>query len=89
MVKKGRNWHEPQQPRTLDLRAAYLPRASQGAQPVSRAQKRGACQDPVPQAAWGCSYLDLFRFWRWERLDEIFDLFSLLHEVVYEFSLVR
>jgi hypothetical protein len=34
------------------------------------------------------AYLDFFRFWNWEGLDKIFDLFSLYHEVVHEFLLV-
>lgn len=34
------------------------------------------------------AYLDFFRFWNWEGLDKIFDLFSLYHEVVHELLLV-
>jgi hypothetical protein len=91
-IRKGRNWLGPPRQRTLDSRAVSLPRASRGAQPVSHEQERGVYQYQkgyVDRTVEGCGYLDVFRFWCWERLDEIFDLFGLHHEVVYEFPLVR
>ena len=35
------------------------------------------------------AYLYFLRFRSWERLDKIFDLFGLYHEVVHKFLLVR
>ena len=48
----------------------------------------GQSQTPAMWGVLARAYLDFFRFWNWEGLDKIFDLFSLYHEVVHELLLV-
>ena len=48
-------------------------------------KKNGEASTPDSCHVGFCAhaYLDFFRFWNWERLDKVFDLFSLHHEVFH------
>ena len=91
------HWLGRPPPHSLGSLVASLLRASPGALPwVTRTEKKkegewrehrsisNSCHVGVLARA----YLDFFRFWNWEGLDKIFDLFSLYHEVVHELLLV-